>query len=48
MGDPRANDDAWQKAAKEKQYDNLLMLKFEDILGKIVTFSLMMRLSSTV
>ena len=40
MGDPRAIDEAWQKAAQEKQYDNLLMLKFEDILGKIFAASL--------
>ena len=40
MGDPRAIDEAWQKAAQEKQFDNLLMLKFEDILGKILAASL--------
>ena len=40
MGDPRAIDEAWQKAAREKQFDNLLMLKFEDILGKIFAASL--------
>ena len=43
MGDPRATDDLWHQAAKENQYDNLLMVKFEDILGKTLTASLTAR-----
>ena len=33
MFDARKDDDEWVKAAERGDYDNILMVKFEDIIG---------------
>ena len=33
MGNPRQNDDKWVESAKNGDYKNLLMLRFEDVIG---------------
>lgn len=37
MLDARKDDDEWVKAAERGEYENILMLKFEDIIGTILS-----------
>ena len=35
MADPRETDTKWVESARAGEYENILMLKFEDVIGKL-------------